>query len=76
MPVPELHENPARALLDTVDAAFATGGTEEQRTALIKALEYAFRIIETLEARLAEVEAHQRSAAPLRPDIDDENDAP
>ena len=29
-----------------------------------------------LEARLAEVEAHQRSAAPLRHDIDDENDAP
>jgi hypothetical protein len=74
MPVPELHENPARALLDTVDAAFATGGSMEQREALTRALEYAFQMIETLEARLAEVEAHQRSVGRPRRDIDDEND--
>ena len=74
MPSPELPEGPARALLEAVDTAFATGSPEQQREVLIKALACAFQLIETLEARLAEVEAHQRHGGELTPHIDEGND--
>ena len=74
MPSPELPEGPARALLEAVDTAFATGSPEQQREALIKALACAFQLIETLEARLAEVEAHQRHRGESTPHIDEGND--
>ena len=74
MPIPELRESPARTLLKAVDAAFATGSPEQQREALIKALACAFQLIETLEARLAEVEAHQRYGGEPTPHIDEESE--
>jgi hypothetical protein len=73
MPSPELPEGPARAL-EAVDTAFATGSPEQQREALIKAQATAFQLIETLEARLAEVEAHQRHGGESTPHIDEGND--
>ena len=74
MPSPELPEGPARALLEAVDTAFATGSPEQQREALIKALATAFQLIESLEARLAEVEAHQRHGGEPTPHLDEGND--
>jgi hypothetical protein len=41
---------------------------------LIKALATAFQLIETLEARLAEVEAHQRHGGEPTPHLDEGND--
>ena len=73
MPVPELKESPARPLLEAVDAAFASG-SPEQREALTNALAGAFQLIETLEARLAEVEAHQRHGGAPTPHLDRDND--
>jgi hypothetical protein len=74
MPSPELREGPAGALLEAVDTAFATGSPEQQREALVKALACAFQLIETLEARLAEVEAHQRYGGKPTPHLDEEGE--
>jgi hypothetical protein len=73
MPSPELPEGPARALLEAVDTAFASG-SPEQREALTNALACAFQLIETLEARLAEVEAHQRHGGEPTPHLDQESE--
>jgi hypothetical protein len=41
---------------------------------LIKALATAFQVIESLEARLAEVEAHQRHGGEPTPHLDEESE--